>query len=98
MRELQAHIIQDMGVRPSIDPAEEVRLRVDFLCDYLKASRANGFVLGISGGIDSSLAGRLCQLAVDKLSEEGTDADFVAVRLPYRAQADEEDAQSALEL
>ncbi len=97
MRELQAHIIQDMGVRPSIDPAEEVRLRVDFLCDYLKASRANGFVLGISGGIDSSLAGRLCQLAVDKLSEEGTDADFVAVRLPYRAQADEEDAQSALE-
>lgn len=96
MRELQAQIIEEMGVKPRIDPAEEVRLRVDFLCDYLKAAHANGFVLGISGGVDSSLAGRLCQLAVDKLSEEGIEADFVAVRLPYRTQADEEDAQLAL--
>ncbi len=96
MRELQAQIIEEMGVKPRIEPAEEVRLRVDFLCDYLKESHTNGFVLGISGGVDSSLAGRLCQLAVDKLSEEGIEADFVAVRLPYRTQADEEDAQLAL--
>lgn len=97
MRELQAKIIQDMGVRPEIDPAEEVDRRVGFLCDYLKATGTRGFVLGISGGIDSSLAGRLAQLAVERLAKEGVDADFVAVRLPYRVQADEEDAQRALD-
>lgn len=97
MRELQAQIIEEMGVRPEIDPAEEVARRVQFLCDYLKSTRTNGFVLGISGGIDSSLAGRLAQLAVEQLAQEGVEAEFVAVRLPHRVQADEEDAQRALE-
>ena len=96
MRTLQAQIIQEMGVKPQIDPAEEVKRRVDFLCDYLESTGTKGFVLGISGGVDSTLAGRLCQLAVEELSNRGTDADFVAVRLPYRVQADEDDAQAAL--
>jgi len=96
MRALQAQIIEEMGVKPRIDPAAEVAARVDFLASYLRATHTNGFVLGISGGIDSSLAGRLCQLAVEKLSAEGVDADFVAVRLPYRVQHDEDDAQAAL--
>ena len=97
MRELQAKIIEEMGVQPQIDPAGEVRKRVTFLKEYLKATRTKGFVLGISGGIDSSLAGRLTQLAVEELNAEGVDADFVAVRLPYGVQHDEEDAQAALE-
>ena len=67
MRTLQAHIIEELGVKATIDPAEEVRRRVQFLVDYLKASGAAGFVLGISGGLDSTLAGRLCQLAVEEL-------------------------------
>ncbi|CAA9220247.1 MAG: NAD synthetase [uncultured Arthrobacter sp.] len=96
MRELQAKIIEEMGVRPTIDPAGEIRTRVGFLKDYLRASRTNGFVLGISGGLDSTLAGRLAQLAVDELRADGEDADFIAVRLPYNAQKDEEDAQAAL--
>lgn len=96
MRTLQAQIIQEMGVKPQIDPADEVKRRVDFLCDYLESTGTKGFVLGISGGVDSTLAGRLCQLAVEELSNRGTDADFVAVRLPYRVQADEDDAQAAL--
>lgn len=96
MRELQAQIIREMGVRPVIDPAEEIRRRVDFLKEYLRATRANGFVLGISGGIDSTLAGRLAQLAVEELEAEGTTARFVAVRLPYNVQRDEDDAQAAL--
>ena len=66
MRELQAKIIEEMGVQPRIDPAEEVRKRVTFLKEYLKATRTKGFVLGISGGLDSSLAGRLAQLAVER--------------------------------
>ncbi|KTR39379.1 MULTISPECIES: ammonia-dependent NAD(+) synthetase [Rothia] len=97
MRELQQQIIDEMGVRPQIDPAEEIDRRVGFLCEYLRLTGAKGFVLGISGGIDSSLAGRLAQLAVERLAAEGTEAEFVAVRLPYRTQADEADAQRALE-
>jgi len=97
MRELQATIIEEMGVKPAIDPAAEVTKRVAFLKDYLKATGTRGFVLGISGGIDSTLAGKLAQLAVDELAAEGVEADFVAVRLPYRVQHDESDAQAALE-
>ncbi|PSS43359.1 MULTISPECIES: ammonia-dependent NAD(+) synthetase [Arthrobacter] len=96
MRALQAQIIEEMGVKPEIDPAAEVAARVDFLASYLRATKTNGFVLGISGGVDSSLAGKLCQLAVEKLSFDGVDAAFVAVRLPYRVQHDEDDAQAAL--
>ncbi|NYF10218.1 NAD+ synthase [Leifsonia sp. AK011] len=96
MRELQAQIIQALNVRPQVEPAGEIAKRVAFLREYLVASHAKGFVLGISGGQDSSLAGRLCQLAVEGLRAEGIDATFVAVRLPYQVQKDEDDAQLAL--
>lgn len=96
MRALQSEIIQALGVSPEIDPAAEVERRVQFLVDYLADSHTNGFVLGISGGQDSSLAGRLCQLAVERVRAEGGRATFFAVRLPYGVQADEADAQLAL--
>ena len=96
MRELQAQIISELGVKPQIDPATEVARRVDFLCDYFRAARARGFVLGISGGVDSTLAGKLAQLAVTRLRTEGEDAQFVAMRLPHGVQHDEDDAQAAL--
>jgi NAD+ synthase len=96
MTPLQARIIYDLNVQPSIDPAEQVRMRIDFLKEYLRVSHTKGFVLGISGGQDSSLAGRLCQLAVEELRAEGLEAQFTAVRLPYNVQADEADAQLAL--
>ena len=83
MRELQAKIIEELGVRPEIDAAEEIRRRIDFLKDYLAATGAKGFVLGISGGIDSTLAGRLAQLAVEEVREAGGNARFVAARLPH---------------
>ena len=96
MRPAQARIIADLHVQPTIDPAAEVARRVGFLADYLTATGSAGFVLGISGGQDSSLAGRLCQLAVQRLAASGVDASFIAVRLPYAVQADEDDAQLAL--
>lgn len=95
--ELQRTIITSLGVKPTIDPAEEVRTRVDFLCDYVRATHTQGFVLGISGGVDSTLGGRLAQLAVEKLRDEGYEARFIAVRLPYGVQADEKDATGAVE-
>lgn len=97
MASQQTQIIRELGVRPEIDPSAEIHARVQFLKDYLRSTPATGFVLGISGGQDSTLAGRLCQLAVQQLRAEGMDAaQFVAVRLPHSRQADEDDAQLAL--
>ncbi|MCV5959960.1 NAD(+) synthase, partial [Escherichia coli] len=55
-------------------------------------------VLGISGGVDSTTCGRLAQLAVDQLNEEAgnNSYQFIAVRLPYGEQKDEDEAQLAL--
>jgi len=95
-RTSQSDIIAALGARPSIDPAAELERRIAFLVDYLAATGAKGYVLGISGGQDSTLAGRMAQLAVERRRAEGHDASFVAVRLPYGVQHDEEDAQLAL--
>lgn len=97
MREAQKQIISDLHVSPSIDPADEIERRSGFLAEYLRHTGAKGLVLGISGGQDSSLAGRLCQLAVEAVRASGGDASFIAVRLPYKVQADEADAQIALD-
>lgn len=96
MREQQEQIIRDLDVVAVIDPSEQVRLRIDFMKDYLRAAGAKGFVLGISGGQDSTLLGALAQRAVNELRAEGTEAVFVAMRLPYGVQHDEDDAQAAL--
>ena len=97
MRNLQQKIMKDLNVQADINPKAEIEKRVQFLKDYAKKANSKGFVLGISGGQDSSLAGRLAQLAVEQLREEGHDATFVAVRLPYGVQTDEADAKRALE-
>jgi NAD+ synthase len=94
---IQEKIIKDLHVKSEIDVKQEITDRVTFLKDYLKNSSAKGFVLGISGGQDSSLAGRLAQLAVEEARNEGYDAKFIAVRLPYGVQKDEDDAQAALD-
>lgn len=95
---LQTEIIEKLGVQPQIDPKKEIRRSVDFLKAYLKKhSFLKSYVLGISGGQDSSLAGRLAQIAVEELrAETGQDYQFIAIRLPYGVQADEDDAQKAL--
>jgi NAD+ synthase len=97
MANLREQILAELGVKATIVPKDEIRQRVDFLKDYLRSTPAQGYVLGISGGQDSTLAGRLCQLAAAELRAEGRTATFVAVRLPYGVQADEHDAQIALD-
>lgn len=96
-RYLQELIIAELEVHPDFDAAKEVEQRVEFLAATLRATGTAGYVLGISGGVDSSTAGRLCQLAVERVRSEGANARFVAMRLPYGVQADEHDAQTALE-
>ena len=97
---LQKEIIKELGVKPTIDPKAEIRVSIDFLKAYLKKHPfLKTFVLGISGGQDSTLAGRLAQLTMEEMREETKDEDyqFIAVRLPYGEQVDEEDAKAALD-
>ncbi len=96
-RYLQELIIAELEVPAAFDPDTEVERRIEFLADRLRNTFATSYVLGISGGVDSSTAGRLCQLAVERIRAEGGRAAFIAMRLPYGIQADEADAQRALE-
>lgn len=94
----QQTIIRDLHVKESIDPKEEIRLRINFLKDYLLKTGAKGYVLGISGGQDSTLAGKLAQMAVEELNKERNETyTFIGVRLPYGKQFDEHDAGKAMD-
>ncbi|MDR3099559.1 MAG: ammonia-dependent NAD(+) synthetase [Paraburkholderia sp.] len=86
----ELHVAEDFSA-----PAERER-RVAFLADALRTSGLRTLVLGISGGIDSTTAGRLAQLAVATLRAQGHEARFIAMRLPYGTQQDEADAAAAL--
>lgn len=99
MRPLQKEIIAYEHVLPKIDPQKEIRQSVDFLKNYLKANPfLKTYVLGISGGQDSTLTGKLCQMAITELRKETGDQSyqFIAVRLPYGVQADAKDAADAV--
>lgn len=101
MTSLQQQIIKQLKVQPTIDVETEIRRSIDFLKEYAKKySFVRGFVLGISGGQDSTLVGKLAQMAVDELNAEITgegEYSFYAVRLPYGVQADEQDCQDAID-
>ncbi|GLO63779.1 NH(3)-dependent NAD(+) synthetase [Vibrio sp. MACH09] len=93
------HMIRDeMRVLPSIEPSTEIERRVAFIKQKLLDSGCKNLVLGISGGVDSTTCGRLAQLAVDSLNQQSQTQDyqFIAVRLPYGEQKDEDEAQLAL--
>ncbi|ODA23495.1 ammonia-dependent NAD(+) synthetase [Photobacterium damselae] len=92
-------IRQNMRVLPSIDVEFEIQRRISFIQKKLKVSGSKSLVLGISGGVDSTTCGRLAQLAVEGLNKEHntTDYQFIAVRLPYGEQQDEDEAQLALQ-
>ncbi|MBT5923368.1 MAG: ammonia-dependent NAD(+) synthetase [Cellvibrionales bacterium] len=95
----KADIIEEMKVLPTIDPAHEVSRRVAFIKQQLIQSGMKHLVLGISGGIDSAVCGRLAQLAINALNETQSNAgyQFLAVRLPYETQRDEDDAQLSIQ-
>lgn len=100
MTSLQQQIIEELHVLPKIDVQKEIRKTIDFLKAYaVKHSFVKGFVLALSGGQDSTLTGKLTQLAVDELNAEAGahKYSFWAVRLPYGVQADEQDCQDAIQ-
>ncbi|WP_039990365.1 ammonia-dependent NAD(+) synthetase, partial [Vibrio azureus] len=95
---MEQSIRDEMRVLPSIDPHFEIERRVNFIKQKLQASGCKSLVLGISGGVDSTTCGRLAQLAVNQLNDSEGEAtyQFIAVRLPYGEQKDEDEAQLAL--
>lgn len=97
MTSLRDEIIDSLHVSPTIDPEAETKARVQFLVSYLSATGTQGLVLGISGGQDSTLAGKLSQMAVDQVNEAGGDAEFVGVQLPHGKQSDQSDVDIALD-
>lgn len=94
---IKAEILKLFGTDMSKFNAQKaIRDRIDYLKNFLRTTGLKGYVLGISGGVDSTTAGRLAQLACEELRAEGYDAKFVAMRLPAGVQLDEADAQEAL--
>ncbi|MEL7290392.1 MAG: ammonia-dependent NAD(+) synthetase [Pseudomonadota bacterium] len=90
-------IRDEMRVLPTIDPQFEISRRVAFIKRKLQEAGCKSLVLGISGGVDSTTCGRLAQLAVNELNQETEGGyQFIAVRLPYGEQKDEDEAQIAL--
>ncbi|MEH6815875.1 MAG: ammonia-dependent NAD(+) synthetase [Pseudoalteromonas distincta] len=96
---MRAEIMAEMKVQSTIDVNAEITRRVAFIKARLVAAHSRSLILGISGGVDSSTCGRLCQLAVNELNkEQNTNKyQFIAVRLPYGIQADEDEAQLAVD-
>lgn len=99
MNRVQQSIINELEVKETINPAREAREIIDFMKGYIKQHPfIKSVVLGISGGQDSTLLGKLTQMAVDELNEEGpSNVQFYGIRLPYGEQQDESDAKDAIE-
>ncbi|WP_042382439.1 ammonia-dependent NAD(+) synthetase [Streptacidiphilus melanogenes] len=93
---VQREIARELQVAEAFEAAAEIERRVAFLAERLTSTGLRSLVLGISGGVDSTTTGRLCQLAVERARAAGHEARFYAMRLPYGIQADEHDAQLAL--
>lgn len=86
---LQEQIIERLGVKPTINPEEEVRRRVDFLKKHVLDSGTTGLLIAISGGIDSAVATGLCKIATDELTaEKGKEYMTLGVFQPYGEQSD----------
>lgn len=97
MKQERTDILSYFRVQAEIDPDYEIQRRVRFIKQQLRTTSCTSLVLGISGGVDSTLCGKLAQLAVEQLREEGYSCQFIAMRLPYGEQKDEHDAQLALD-
>ena len=96
----QDRIAQELNINRGLvkgGEPQEIQRRIDFIKHTLRQSGCTALVLGISGGVDSLVAGRLCQLAAEQLRDDGYPARFIAMRLPYKSQADEHDAQASLD-
>lgn len=92
MKELtiQEKIIEELVSKDQLclDIKELVEKRAIFVKDYLEQNRMNNLVLGISGGIDSLVAGLICNY-INQISEYKIKLHLIS--LPYGTQKDMDD-------
>lgn len=99
MDNMQKSIITNLKVSPEINTEDEVRRSINFLKTYFTEHPfLKTMVLGISGGQDSTLVGKLAQMAAEELRTETGDPSykFIAMALPYGIQADATDMEDAM--
>ncbi|PTE68736.1 NAD(+) synthase [Staphylococcus devriesei] len=97
MTKLQDIVMKEMKVKKNIDSKQEIHEIIHFIKSYVQSHAfIKSLVLGISGGQDSTLTGKLAQLAVEELRKEGRDCQFIAVKLPYGVQKDADEVEEAL--
>lgn len=103
MTDTAQEIAKALGVIPPFTDQKSIKAetekRIRFIQQSLRQSGLETLVLGISGGVDSTLAGRLAQLAVEGLRQESNEDKyrFIALRLPYKTQQDAAEAEAALD-
>lgn len=101
---IQREIAKDLKVCPvfqtEADLILELAKRITFLKNTLTQSGLKKYVLGISGGVDSLTTGLMAQKAIDELRQATNDDDyqFIAMRLPYKNQFDEQDATQSIQV
>lgn len=97
MSNLQDIVVKEMKVKPSIESKKWNTTYYPIYKNYVQShSFIKSLTLGISGGQDSTLAGKLCQLAVNELKEDGNDCEFIAVKLPLWWAKDAAEVEDAL--
>ncbi|WP_343154406.1 ammonia-dependent NAD(+) synthetase [Buchnera aphidicola (Aphis aurantii)] len=97
---LQKKIIKLLNTKPKIIPTIEIANRIMNLKKYLlKNIHLKSLIVAISGGQDSTLTGKLCQITVDQLRKQQKNKfyQFIALRLPYGIQKDEKDCKEAIQ-
>lgn len=101
---IQREIAKDLKVCPAFqteaDLILELAKRITFLKNTLTQAGLKKYVLGISGGVDSLTTGLMAQKAIDELRQATNDDDyqFIAMRLPYKNQFDEQDATQSIQV
>lgn len=98
MKDIKEKILNQFKCQDTdtFNPMNVINERVDYLKNKLLQTNAKGYVLGISGGVDSLVVGKLCQMAVNELNAAGYQCAFHALRLPSGIQMDESHAQAVL--
>lgn len=96
--ELRQHIIEQIGIDDiGYDVETIINNRAEFISNYLNDNKINDVILGISGGIDSYVAGKICQYANDKLRDIYNPIRLHLISMPNHNQNDIKDVEDSVE-
>ncbi len=78
-----------MNLKTKFNIKNEIKSKINLLKKIiLKNKNIKSLILGISGGIDSTLAGKICYMTVKKLKNQNKKIKFLAINLPYKKKID----------